>query len=120
MAKVTLKGMNRKQLEKLRADIDAALAKVGQTELKAAREAAEKAAKAHGYSLADLAGKAPAKAAAKAPAKGKKRGPKPGKKSPPKYANPADSKQTWTGKGRKPNWFVEGLASGKLAEDFAI
>ncbi|MGB0968389.1 MAG: H-NS family nucleoid-associated regulatory protein, partial [Halocynthiibacter sp.] len=30
----------------------------------------------------------------------------------PRYANPADQEQTWTGKGRKPNWFTEALSRG--------
>jgi DNA-binding protein H-NS len=37
-----------------------------------------------------------------------------------KYRNPVDSFQTWTGKGRKPAWLVESLASGKTLEDFVI
>ena len=41
-------------------------------------------------------------------------------KSPPKYRNPDDPEKTWSGKGRKPGWIVEGLASGKKLEDFAI
>ena len=37
-----------------------------------------------------------------------------------KYANPADASQTWTGRGRKPKWVVELLASGKSLDDAAI
>lgn len=37
-----------------------------------------------------------------------------------KYANPADRSQTWTGRGRKPNWVVAGLKKGASLEDFAI
>ena len=43
-----LKSMTRKQLEKLRADVDIALAKLIERERKAALVAAEKAANAHG------------------------------------------------------------------------
>lgn len=28
--------------------------------------------------------------------------------------------QTWTGRGRKPNWLVEKLATGAKLEDFAV
>ena len=38
----------------------------------------------------------------------------------PKYADPENSENTWTGRGRKPKWFVAGLESGFTAEDFAI
>lgn len=36
------------------------------------------------------------------------------------YANPADPSATWTGKGKRPNWFKEQLAAGKSAEDMRI
>ena len=41
-------------------------------------------------------------------------------KSPPKYRNPDDPEKTWSGKGRKPGWIVEGLANGKALKDFEI
>lgn len=37
-----------------------------------------------------------------------------------RYANPADRSQTWTGRGRKPNWVITGLKKGARLEDFAI
>ncbi|MBL8564395.1 MAG: H-NS histone family protein [Hyphomicrobiaceae bacterium] len=37
-----------------------------------------------------------------------------------KYANPDDRSETWTGRGRKPNWLVAKLAKGAALEDFAI
>ncbi|MCO6383227.1 H-NS family nucleoid-associated regulatory protein [Oceanicola sp. 502str15] len=109
---VSLKGMNRKELEKLKADIEKALVKLADDDKKAAKAAAEKAALAHGFSLEELTG-------------GAKRGRKAGKKTSgpkgaPKYANPADTSQTWTGRGRQPAWIKEGLGAGKSLEDFAI
>jgi DNA-binding protein H-NS len=41
-------------------------------------------------------------------------------KSYPKYANPEDRSQTWTGRGRKPNWLVARLKKGAKMDDFAI
>jgi DNA-binding protein H-NS len=41
-------------------------------------------------------------------------------KSSAKYANPDDRNQTWTGRGRKPNWLVARLKKGAKLEDFAI
>ena len=38
----------------------------------------------------------------------------------PKYADPENSENTWTGRGRKPKWFIAGLESGSTAVDFAI
>ena len=37
-----------------------------------------------------------------------------------KYKNPKDSTQTYSGKGRKPNWLIELLEAGANIEDFAI
>jgi len=38
----------------------------------------------------------------------------------PKYCNPADTTQTWTGRGRKPKWVAENLATGGTLEDLLI
>lgn len=37
-----------------------------------------------------------------------------------KYANPANKSDTWSGRGRKPRWFAEGLKAGKSPEQMAI
>lgn len=38
----------------------------------------------------------------------------------PKFRNPANSAQTWNGRGPKPKWFKEAVASGKTPEQMAI
>lgn len=48
-------------------------------------------------------------------ARGKGRG-----KSAAKYANPDNRSETWTGRGRKPNWLVAKLKKGANVDDFAI
>ena len=42
------------------------------------------------------------------------------KKGDAKYANPADQSETWSGKGRKPAWVSEYVATGKKIEDLLI
>jgi DNA-binding protein H-NS len=37
-----------------------------------------------------------------------------------RYRNPNNPAITWTGAGRRPNWFLEALASGKSRSDLAI
>ena len=79
-----------------------------------------KLAKAEGYTVEELFGAAaPArgrKAASKAsPKAGRKLG-----KVAPKYRNPANAKDTWTGRGRQPRWMAELVAAGKKVEDFLI
>ena len=103
-----LNAMSRKELTKLRADVDRALASVADREKRAALDAVERAAADHGFSLADLTGLSPARG------KGRK------SKSPAKYRNPADPSQTWSGKGRKPDWFKAAEATGRSAADLAI
>ncbi|MBB3712747.1 DNA-binding protein H-NS [Limimaricola variabilis] len=99
--------MSRKELEKLRRDIDEALSTVSQRERKAALEAAERAAAEHGFSLAELA---------EAASKGRKTK----AKTPAKYRNPEDPSQTWSGRGRKPRWINEAEAAGRPLSDFEI
>lgn len=82
-----------------------------------------KLAKTEGYTIDELFGGAAAPAprarkAAKAPAKtaGRKLG-----KVAPKYRNPANPKETWTGRGKQPRWMAELTAKGgKKPEDFLI
>ena len=38
----------------------------------------------------------------------------------PKYRNPADSEQTWTGKGKRPTWLKDAIQSGKTLQDMEI
>ncbi len=110
--KIDLKEMNRKELDKLKANVDKALAKLADKDKKAALVAAEKAAAAHGFSLAEITGDTtPRKAKAKTAPK---------KASVPKYKNPADGAQTWTGKGRQPDWFKAAIAAGTTPDAMEI
>jgi len=110
--KFDLKGLSRKDLEKLRANVDKALGQIASKERKLALEAAKKAAAAHGFSLSELTAtkEKPAKAPKKTSAT----------KSVARYANPADASQTWTGKGRQPQWFKDAVAAGADPETMAL
>lgn len=109
---IDLKSMNRKELEKLRSDVDRELARTIERDKKAAIAAAKKAAKEHGFDLSEISDdpkpKKPSKKAAKKPP------------ASPKYANPADKSQKWTGKGRQPQWFKDAIEGGKKPEELAI
>ena len=35
-----------------------------------------------------------------------------------KYRNPKDPSQTWSGRGRKPNWLVDAVKKGQKLESF--
>lgn len=70
-----------------------------------ARPKVEAVAREMGYSLAELVG----------------RDSKP-KRAPvtPKYLHPENPAVTWSGRGCKPQWFVDALAAGTTAGDLEI
>ncbi|GGA94254.1 H-NS histone family protein [Allosediminivita pacifica] len=98
-----LENMTRDELEALIKDAQKALKTVDARRRSEAKRAAEQAAKEYGFSLDEIL----------------TAGPK-GSKGSPKYANPQDPTQTWTGRGRKPNWVIEALDEGKSLEQLAI
>lgn len=108
--KINLKNMTRKELEKLGKDVSKALDKLHKQDLKKVRQEMEKLAAAHGVKVEDVLGSG-AKPAAKTAAKAK---------SAPKFANPADKSQTWTGKGRQPDWYKSAIAAGKSPDSMAV
>jgi DNA-binding protein H-NS len=70
-----------------------------------ARAKVEALARDLGYSLAELVGTETKSSRAPAVAK---------------YRHPENPALTWSGRGRKPQWFVEALAAGKSKEDLAV
>lgn len=101
-----LNKMSKEELTKLIKDAEKALKTLETRRLAEAKKAAETAAKEYGFSLDELLG---------SQGKAKK-----GSKNPPKYINPTNPGQTWTGKGRKPNWVNDALDSGKTLDDLKI
>ncbi len=106
-----LNNMSRKELEKLRKDVEHAIETVADRERQAAIAAVEKAAAEHGFSLSELASDLSGKGR-----KGARNKPK----SPAKYRNPQNPEQTWSGRGRKPGWIVEAESAGRNVSDFEI
>lgn len=105
---IKLDKMSRKELEALRADVDEAIVQRRKSERHDALAAAQKAAAEYGFSLDELTGKKSGRGAAKASS------------AEPKYINPENPGQTWTGKGRQPNWFKAAIEAGKSAEQMEI
>ncbi|AUM75195.1 H-NS histone family protein [Paracoccus jeotgali] len=100
-----IENLSVKELTELRKKIDRAIAGYEDRKRKEAVAAAEAAAREHGFSLNELTGAKPGRSTTV---------------SVPKYANPQDRSQTWTGRGRRPNWVQQALAEGKNLEDLAI
>ena len=104
MMEFDLVAMAKDVLEKLKTQVEKALKSVDARRRAEAKKAAETAAKEFGFNLDELIGAGGPKAT----------------KGAPKYAHPQDASQTWTGRGRKPKWVVDWLASGKALDDLAI
>ncbi len=95
------------ELKKLQKSVAYAIANFGNREKAHARAELEAKARELGYDLASLIGTNQSGTRTRAPAAAK-------------YRNPADAAETWSGRGRKPRWFVAAIASGKSEQDLAI
>lgn len=93
-----------KQLKELRGQVDKAIVGYEDKRRRDAVDAIKAAAQEHGFALADLVGSAVRTV----------------NKVSPKYAHPENPEMTWTGRGRKPKWVEEHLASGKSLDDLLI
>src|SRR3546814_2450350 len=72
-----------------------------------------------GYSLAELFCGREERSKVVAPRAAAKKGRKLGKVAP-KYRNPANAKETWSGRGLQPRWLAELVRQGRKAEEFLI
>ncbi|MBI6628699.1 H-NS histone family protein [Pontibaca salina] len=101
-----LTAMSRKELLQLQIDVEKALKDAEKRDRREALKAAESAAAEYGYPLEDLVG-------------GKK-GSSARPKAAPKYRNPEKPEQTWTGRGRRPQWVHDALEKGTALTDLEI
>jgi DNA-binding protein H-NS len=106
MAAVNVDRMTLKEINDLEAKLAKAKAQAREKARIELKEKIEKLVDGSGFTVSELFGFA---------ARGKGRG-----KSVARYANPDNRSDTWTGRGRKPNWLVAKLKKGANTEDFAI
>lgn len=99
--------MSLAELKKLQKSLTTAIDSYADRERAQARAELEAKARELGYDLAGLIGTAQSSKKTRAPAAAK-------------YRNPADDTDTWSGRGRRPQWFVAAIASGKTEHDLAI
>ena len=100
-----LESMDLEGLKDLRKKLDRAIASYETRRRQEALSALEQAAKEHGFKLAELLGEGKSS-----------RGRKPVGDAA-KYVNPEDPEQTWSGRGRRPQWVNDALkADGTLDE----
>ena len=105
MAEFNIETMSLKELKSLQKDLAKAISTFEDRQKSDARSKLEIIAKEMGYSLADLIGTEvkPTRAPAAA-----------------KYSHPENAAVTWSGRGRKPLWFVTAVEAGKSPEDMAV
>lgn len=94
-----------KELKDLQTQVSRAIATYEDRRKKEALAELEEKARAMGFSLAELTGVSTSRKRAPAAAK---------------FANPANMAETWSGRGRKPRWFVEAINSGRSPDDLAV
>jgi DNA-binding protein H-NS len=105
MTEFNIEAMSLKELKRLQKDPAKAISTFEDRQKSDARSKLEIIAKEMGYSLADLicTEVKPTRAPAAA-----------------KYRHPENATLTWSGRGRKPLWFVAALEAGKSPEDLAV
>jgi DNA-binding protein H-NS len=113
VAKALLPGMDSTQIDKLKLAIIAEETKRKASSLKIVRTKCDKLASEAGFTVEEVLSSG-ARLKPKKPAK------QPKTASAPKYANPADKSKTWTGKGRRPDWYKMFIAAGTTREAMAI
>lgn len=99
-----LEDLSKEELEQVIRDAKKLVANYEKRRRTEARKAAEAAAREYGMSLTDVLD---SPKASRAPAT-------------IKFRNPDNPDETWTGRGRKPNWLVRALDSGHSIEEFRI
>ena len=105
MADYDLEALSLNELKKMQKDVAKAISTFKDRQKAEARAKVEALARDLGYSLTELVGTETKSTRAPAAAK---------------YRHPENPALTWSGRGRKPQWFVEALEAGKTASDMAI
>lgn len=105
MADFDLEALSLSELKTMHKDIAEAITTCEDRQKAEARAKVEAFARELGYSLAELVG---------SDAKPKR------VPVAPKYRHPENPALTWSGWGRKPQWFMDALEAGKTTEDMAI
>ena len=105
MTNLDLNSLTAADLKQLQKNVVEAIAGFGDRKKSDARAALEAQAKKLRYTLPELVG-LPMVRARKAAA--------------PQYRHPENSEMTWSGRGRRPRWFVEGLAAGGSEDSMTL
>ncbi|MCZ4353312.1 H-NS histone family protein [Roseovarius aestuarii] len=112
MAQMDLTALSLRELKSLKKKVDRAIETHEKRARKDALAAIKEKAKEMGFSLNELVGPGDADGA----------GTTSGTRTPagPKYRDPRDETQTWSGRGRKPNWIKKAIDEGADLESMRI
>ncbi|KAF0114438.1 MAG: histone family protein nucleoid-structuring protein H-NS [Rhodobacteraceae bacterium] len=105
MADYDLEALSLGELKKMQKNVAKAISTFEDRQKAEARAKVEALARDLGYTLAELVGSETKSSRAPAAAK---------------YRHTENPALTWSGRGRKPQWFVQALEAGNTASDLAI
>jgi DNA-binding protein H-NS len=105
MADYDLEALSLSELKKMQKDVAKAISTFEDRQKAEARAKVEALARDLGYSLAELVGTETKSSRAPVAAK---------------HRHPENLALTWSGRGRKPQWFVDALEAGKTAGELAV
>lgn len=101
--------LSRKQLDELSRKVESRQSELQKDTIAKLKKRIEKEITDSGFTVEDLFGR-----------RGRGRPAAKRGKVPPKYRNPAEPSQTWSGRGKRPNWFKAALSKGKKEKDLLI
>ena len=105
MSHIDLNALSLKELKQLQRDVEKAISGFEDRQKSEARAKLEEQARSMGFSLSELVGIEVKKTRAPVQAK---------------YQHPENPTLTWSGRGRKPQWFSAAIAAGKTPEDLSL
>jgi DNA-binding protein H-NS len=104
MAAIDVRSLNKKQTRDLMRKLESHMKGIDKEKIARVKDKVNALLKAEGVTFAQVYGR--------------RRVSKTGK-VPPKYRNPAGT-ETWSGRGKRPRWFLAALKSGKKDKDLLI
>lgn len=110
MSSINVDKLSLKELVDLESKVQKAIASARDRDRNDLKKKMAEMAETHGFSVGELFG---GMRAGRGAGKGKSVG-------VAKYANPENKSDTWTGRGRKPNWLVDRLKKGAKLSDFSL
>lgn len=104
---INLNSMSLSELKALHKQVAKAIENFEDRKKRDALNELEVRAREMGFSLGELVGSGGSEKKVRAKARAR-------------YAHPENPSMTWSGRGRKPQWFADALAAGKTPEDLTV